>query len=93
MTNLFSKLYEAPKLFSKFVNDPSLFRKVGNTARKIDNSIARVGNFLVGTAKNIGLGGFAPAITDVVDRVHKVRNGLEKAINAPIDEVRQDVYR
>ncbi len=91
--NLFSKLSEAPKLFSKLVNDPHLFRKVGNTARKIDNSIARVGSFLVNTAKNVGLGGFAPAISGVTNAVHKVRNGLERAIKSPINEVQQDLYR
>ncbi len=91
--NLFSKLYEAPKMFSKLINDPTLFRKVGNTARKIDNSIARVGNFLVGTAKNIGLGAFAPAINDVVNKVHNVRSSLEKAIKAPVNEIREDMYR
>ena len=93
MTNLFQKLNEVPKFFSKIYNDSNLFRKINNTARKVDNSVARVGNFLVNTANNVGLGRFAPAITDVVDRVHKVRNGLEKAITAPIGEVRHEIYQ
>jgi hypothetical protein len=93
MMNLFQKLGEAPKMFSKLYNDPHLFRKVTNTARKVDNSIARVGNFLVNTAKNIGLGGFAPAITGVTNAVHRVRNGLEKAIKAPISEIKHEVYQ
>jgi phosphohistidine swiveling domain-containing protein len=87
--SLFKKLGEAPKLFSKVFNDPTLFRKISNTARKIDNSVARVGNFLTSTAKNIGLGSIAPRISGVTDAVHNIRNGLEKAISAPINEVRQ----
>jgi hypothetical protein len=90
--NLFQKLGEAPKLFSKMYNDSTLFRKIGNTARKIDNSVARVGDFLVNTAKNIGLGGFAPAITGVTNAIHKVRNGLERAIKAPIGQIRQNNF-
>jgi hypothetical protein len=88
----FSKLSEAPKLFSKLYNDPHLFRKIGNTARKIDNSVARVGHFLANTAKNVGLGSLASPISTAVDTVHKVRNGLEKAVKAPIGEVRKGIY-
>ncbi len=40
---LFSKISEgATKLFHKMGQENHLFRKIGNTARKIDNTVASV---------------------------------------------------
>ena len=84
--SLFSKVHAgATRLFQKVGgNDPHLWRKVSNTARKVDNSVTRVGNFLASSAHAIG----APRmVTDgalsVAGGVHAVRNNLEKAVNTP----------
>jgi len=79
----------ANKLFSKVGgNDPHFFRKVGNTARKVDNSVQRVGNFLASSATSLGLHPLADAINGATSSVHEVRNNLEKSIKAPINDVR-----
>jgi hypothetical protein len=45
MSNLFKKISESACQITKTVSSPSFFRKVDNTARKTDNSMARIGNF------------------------------------------------
>jgi hypothetical protein len=52
---LFNKIGNGVKLFNKSLNDGSLFRKVNNTARKIDHSAMRVGEFIKPVANSFGV--------------------------------------
>lgn len=80
---------KATKLFNKSgANNPNFLRKVGNTARKTDNSIARVGNFLANTAHSMGYNDVGDTINSVTNKIHDLRNNLEKAIKTPIGDVR-----
>ncbi len=90
---LFSKISEgATKLFNKIGNENHLFRKINNTARKIDNSVAKIGQFLVPTAHHFGFHGAANLIANTADSVHAVRNHLEKAIKEPVSDIRKNHY-
>ena len=64
---------------------------MSNTARKIDNSVARVGSFLQPIAKIIN-----PSLGDLVNRgvngVHQVRNSLEKSMRTPMRDIQKDIY-
>ena len=85
--SLFNKLGGSTKLFTKVGNDGTLFRKIGNTARKIDNSVMRVGAFIKPVADVVGMGGY---VNSAVNDVHAMRNGLEKAIKTPINDLRRN---
>jgi hypothetical protein len=90
---LFSKISEgATKLFNKIGNENHLFRKISNTARKVDNSVSRIGAFLVPTARNFGYNGVASLISNGVDSVHQIRNNLEKAIKQDPSDIRKNHY-
>ena len=82
---LFQKQGNGSELFKKIANDKNLFRKFDNTSRKIDNSVARIGAFIKPVANMAHMGGY---VDDVVNSVHAVRNGLEKAIHTPMNEIR-----
>ena len=82
---LFSKQGNGSELFKKIINDKNLFRKFDNTSRKIDNSVARVGAFIKPVANMAHMGGY---VDDVVNGVHAVHNGLEKAVHTPMSQVR-----
>ena len=44
---LFQKVgRSANRLFTKYAKDPALFRKISNSARDIDATVQKVGNFL-----------------------------------------------
>jgi hypothetical protein len=92
MSALFRKVKNTSRLFGKVLQDPNLFRKISNTARKTDNSMARIGNFLVDTANQFGLSPVASGIKNVVNGTHIIRNNLEKAVRAPIGQVQNNVY-
>ncbi len=85
---LFTKNNGMTKLFSKDAGK-TLFQKIGEKARKADNSVTRVGNFLSSSARSLE---FNP-IGDIIDRgektVHNIRNNLEKSIKAPLNDIRQ----
>jgi hypothetical protein len=85
---LFTKNNGMTKLFSKD-GGKTLFQKIGDHARKVDNTVTRVGNFLSSSARTLG---FNP-IGDIIDRgvktVHNIRNNLEKSIKAPLNDIRQ----
>jgi hypothetical protein len=86
---LFSKISQgATKLFNKVTSDPNFMRKVSNTARKVDNSVMRVGDFLANTANTLGFAPIGSAIRGGASAVHAIRNDLEKTIRAPMGEVR-----
>ena len=72
---------QAHKLFTKIGNTPNLFRK-------IDNSVARVANFVGNTANAFGVPGVGNIVSQVANGVHTVRNNLEKSINAPMGAIR-----
>ena len=81
----------ANKLFGKVGgNDKNLLRKVGNTARKIDNSISRVGSFLANTANTYGQKTLADTINGATSSIHQVRGHLQNAIRAPMSDVRHN---
>ena len=85
---LFSKISNGIKLFNKSANDGSLFRKVNNTARKIDHSVMRVGEFIKPVANSFGVGGTVnPLIDKGVKKIHLMRNSLEKAVNMPVNQL------
>ena len=92
MSALFRKVKNTSRLFGKILQDPNLFRKVTNTARKTDNSMARIGSFLVDTANQFGLSPVASGIKNVVGGAHGIRNNLEKAIRTPIGQIQSNVY-
>ena len=88
MSSFFQKVGQGSgKMFNKVSNNPNFFSKFSNTARKIDNSIARVGNFLQPTLNmvNPALGGM---VQQCVNAVHQIRNNLEKSITAPMRQIR-----
>jgi len=82
---LFQKQGNGSELFKKIANDKNLFRKFDNTARKVDNSVARIGAFIKPVANMAHMGGY---VDDVVNGVHAVRNGLEKATKTPMSQIR-----
>jgi len=82
---LFSKQGNGSELFKKIANDKNLFRKFDNTSRKIDNSVARIGAFIKPVANMAHMGGY---VDDVVNGVHAVHNGLEKATKTPMSQIR-----
>ena len=86
----FNKLAsKSNKLFGKVGgNDKNLLRKVGNTARKIDNSISRVGSFLANTANTYGQRALANSINGVTGGIHQVRGHLQNAIRSPMSDIR-----
>ncbi len=97
VSKLFRKIEDGAKYFTKMGNTNTLFRKIENTGRKIDNSVARVGNFLINTSKSLGLPNpVASTIQQGVNLVHNTRTGiknnLEKAIHAPLSDVRKETY-
>jgi hypothetical protein len=86
---LFQKIgHGVSKLFTK-QGTRNLFNKVSEVARKADNSVAKVGAFLVPTARHFGLGTVANGISGVVNSSNAVRNNLEKAIKDPMSKIRE----
>jgi hypothetical protein len=98
---LFNKIeHHAGKLFNKAMGSNGIFNKVNEYARKADNSVARVGHFIRPIASHFGLG---DVVSGAVNRVHDVasnirnannsiRNGLERAVKAPIGDIQKSNY-
>jgi hypothetical protein len=84
---LFTKNNSKSRLFSKD-GTSNLFNKLSEYARKGDNTVARVGNFLSSSARTLGFHPVGNIIDSGVKSVHDFRNNLEKSIKAPISEVR-----
>lgn len=87
---LFNKLVASgTKLFNK-LNDPSnnTFRKVINTARKADNTIAKVGHFITNTANDFGLSPVAEISNRLVNGSHTVRKNLTNTLNSSMGQIR-----
>ncbi len=90
---MFGKILNGAKsLFNKIANDHGdIFNKISIGARKFDNSIARVGKFLIPSVSQ-----FSPVagkfIQGFVDGTHDIRNNLEKAIHTDINDIRTSNY-
>ena len=82
---IFNKLGKTTSLFNKMGKTDNFFRKVDNTARKVDNSVARIGAFIHPVMDMAHLGNY---VDDAVNSVHAVHNGLEKALKTPMNEIR-----
>jgi len=88
---LFQKLHHhAHRLFHKIKNDNNLFNKISIGARKFDNTVQKIGSFVVPVAHQFGQHHIADAVHGVVQGVHHVRNHLEKAIKHHPDELRKE---
>ena len=92
---------DAGKLFNKPMGNNGIFNKVNEFARKTDNSIQRVGNFIRPIASQFGLG---DVVKNGLNQVHNlrlkgtsavnsIRNGLERAVKAPINDINHSNYR
>jgi hypothetical protein len=82
-------------MFSKPFSDPTLFRKINNSARKVDNSILRVGSFLVSAGNSIPYGLGKPLTVlgkETARTVHKIRLGLEKASTKDLGKIKNNIY-
>jgi len=98
---LFNKISQgANRLFTKATKQDGLFDKFNEYARKADNSIQRVGNFIRPVAAQFGLD---PIVKDGLNRIHdirmkavdtsnSIRNGLERAVKAPINSINYQNY-
>lgn len=98
---MFNKVSQgATKLFNKSMGRNGIFNKVNEYARKADNSIQRVGNFIRPVANHFGLG---DVVKNGLNHVHNlrlqatngvntVRNGLERAVKAPINDINHSNY-
>lgn len=86
---LFGKVGNSSKLFTKAGQGGNLFRKIDNTARKIDNSVLRVGAFLKPAADYVGVGNY---VNDAVNGSHAIRNALEKSIRTPVNDLRAQFH-
>ena len=86
---MFSKIgQKASSLFSKATQTiPSMFRKVDNTAQ-------RFSSFAQPVLTHFGYGNIANAIGGINKGIHATRNvinnNLERAVNAPISELRRN---
>ena len=74
---LFQKVgRSANRLFTKYSKDPALFRKISNTARDIDATVQKVGNFL--TPLSMLHPETAIGLQGVMNGSRVVSNALEK---------------
>jgi hypothetical protein len=94
---LFNKIKsEGARLFSKIGSEiPNVFNKINEFARKADNSVAKVGSFLVSGANSLGLTPVADTIKEGAKFIHGKRlelkngvNSLARAYKAPLSEAR-----
>jgi hypothetical protein len=93
---LFSKLSQnAQKLYKNSMGQNGIFNKITTGTRKLDNSLQRVGNFLLPLSQKVGMGGVLQAGLNEIhnarhyinDEVNNVKNGLERAVKAPISSI------
>ena len=89
------------KLFKNATGEKGIFNKLTSGARKFDNSIQRVGNFLLPFADKIGMSGTLQSGLNQIhntrkyinDEVNQVRDGLERSVKAPINSIQtQNMY-
>jgi hypothetical protein len=90
----------AGKLFNKAMGTNGIFNKINEIGRKADNSIQRVGSFIRPIANHFGLGDVVKnGLTQVhnlrmkgTDAVNSVKNGLERAVKAPMNDINRSNY-
>jgi hypothetical protein len=91
---LFKKVDSNSSIFQKVAGRGDIFQKVKTILRKADNSVARVGNFLVNTGHQLGLDPLANQLKGVVNNIHNSRvgisNSLEKSVRGNINEIHKD---
>jgi len=96
MSNFFKKLgADAGKLYRNAVGSKGIFNKVTTIGRKADNTIQRVGNFLLPLADRVGMSGTLQSGLNTIhgyrqqinDEVNNVKNGLERAVKAPMSSI------
>lgn len=102
MSGFFKKIGQgASKLFKNATGNNGIFKKTTDALRKTDNSIQRVGNFLLPLADRIGMSGSLQSGLNTIhgyrqqinDEVNNVKNGLERAVKAPISSIQnQNMY-
>jgi hypothetical protein len=78
--SLFSRISQGPKMFSKVINDPHLGRKLSNTSRKFDNTIQKVGNFIVNSGHEAL--GYTSGHQGLRDTIHNVRKHFQEAVHS-----------
>ena len=95
---LFTKFTSgAQKVFNK-ITDPNnnSFRKFVNTARKTDNTIAKIGHFLAKTSNEIGYPG-SSAISKIANEVvrdsHIIRKNMIGSSKLPMNVIRNDIEK
>ena len=100
--SLFNKIGQgANRLFNKATGKNGIFNKFNDYARKTDNSIQRVGNFIRPISTHFGL---EPMVKTGLNTIHNLRmnavntsndlrNGLERAVKAPINQINNQNYR
>ena len=103
MVSFFNKVSQnAQKLFKNATGSNGIFKKTTDALRKGDNTIQRVGNFLLPLADKIGMSNVLQSGLNTVhgyrqqisDEVNNLKNGLERAVKAPISDIQeQNMYR
>ena len=99
---LFTKISQgAQKLYKNATGSNGIFNKFTTGARKTDNTIQRVGNFLLPLADKIGMSGTLQSGLNEIhnarqyinNEVNNVKNGLERSVKAPISSIQtQNMY-
>ena len=103
MSNFFKKVgSDAGKLYRNAVGSRGIFNKVTTIGRKADNTIQRVGNFLLPLADKVGLSDPLRLGLNTIhgyrqqfnDQVNNVKNGLERAVKSPMSSIQmQNQYK
>ena len=88
----------AGRLFNKATSKGGIFDKVNVALRKGDNTVQRVGAFIRPIADKFGLGDvvggavnkFSALATQGRDLNRDIRNNLERAVKAPISDIKSN---
>jgi len=97
--SFFNKLgNSAGRLFNKATNKGGIFDKINVALRKGDNTVQRVGAFIRPIADQFGLGDvvggavnkFSTLATKGRDLNRDIRNNLERAVKAPMSDIKSN---
>lgn len=92
---LFTKFTNgAQKVFNK-ITDPNnnSFRKFVNTARKTDNTIAKVGHFIAKTSNDLGFSPIAKIANEITRDSHIIRKNMIGSMKAPMSVIRNNIEK
>ena len=99
MTSIFNKIQKGTNSFFNKFKGHSIYNKAHEIARKADNTVKRVGHFLVPMANYVSplLGGQLQTGVNLVSRlrqgVDRVTNNLERTVNGSMgDSANQELY-